>query len=298
MTRGTRGRNGPDGNSSTVKQTIVETLEAPRLNGISTQDFVKFKQDREIYERRAAEKNSQDGVTVALTSHRNSIENPILALVLRAEWVAASDTDSITEDQIRSCIQMRSRIDPADYNLAQIEKGIQHVRLRNRQKSLEMKVWELGLQYATVLENLGYTDFIQKQPYLAVKHILKRITDEQLKKRISLIYKLLKEELKGNDAKLVRGIAKEARGIVKHEAAPSFQPSHEEWQQHSESDEEKCLTTKRISRRGNKRKRVENGGSNINETSKSTKRQGPACLNPNCNEKHHISVRENYCSRT
>ena len=42
MTRSTRGRDGPDGNYSTVKQTIVETLEAPRLNGISTQDFVKL----------------------------------------------------------------------------------------------------------------------------------------------------------------------------------------------------------------------------------------------------------------
>ena len=115
-------------------------------------------------------------MTVALTSYRNSIKNPILALMLRAEWVTAPDTDSITEDQIRSCIEMRSRIDPADYDLAQIEKGIQHVRLSNGQESLEMKVWELDLQYATVLENLGYTDFIQKQPELAVKHILKRIT--------------------------------------------------------------------------------------------------------------------------
>ena len=124
---------------------------------------------------------------------------------------------------------MRSRIDPADYDLAQIEKGIQHIRLSNGQKSLEMKVWELDLQYATVLENLGYTDFIQKQPELAVKHILKRITHEQLKKRISLTYKLLKEELKGNNAKLGREIAKEARGIDKHEAASSYQLSYEEW---------------------------------------------------------------------
>ena len=98
MTRSTRVRSGPDGNSSTVKQTIVETLEAPRLNGISTQDFVKFKQDRAIYERRAAKKNYQDGVTVALTSYRNSIKNPILALMLRAEWVTAPDTDCTTED--------------------------------------------------------------------------------------------------------------------------------------------------------------------------------------------------------
>ena len=152
-------------------------------------------------------------MTVALTSYRNSIKNPILALMLRAECITASDTDSTTEDQIRSCIEMQSRIDPADYDLAQIDKSIPHVRLSNGQKNFEMKVWVLDLQYATVLENLWYTDFIQKQPELAVKHILKRITHEQLIKRISLTYKLRKEELKGNYAKLVRETAKEARGI-------------------------------------------------------------------------------------
>ena len=76
-----------------------------------------------------------------------------------------------------------------------------------------MKVWEHDLQYARVLENIGYTDFILKQPELTVKHILKRITHEKLKKRISLTYKLIKEELKGNYAKLVQEIAKEARGM-------------------------------------------------------------------------------------
>ena len=103
--------------------------------------------------------------------------------MLRAEWVTAPDTDSITEDQILSCIEMRSRIDPADYDLAQIEKGIQHVRLSNGHRSLEMKIWELDLQYAIVLENLGNTDFTEKQPELAVKHILKRITHEQVIKK-------------------------------------------------------------------------------------------------------------------
>ena len=41
--------------ASTVRQTIVETIEAPRLLGLSTGDFVKFKNDRELYERRIAE---------------------------------------------------------------------------------------------------------------------------------------------------------------------------------------------------------------------------------------------------
>lgn len=44
--------------SKTVKQTIVETIEAPRLSGIETTDFVTFREKRANYERLLTEKNS------------------------------------------------------------------------------------------------------------------------------------------------------------------------------------------------------------------------------------------------
>ena len=39
-----------------VKQTIVETLETPRLLGIDVSGFVSFKEKREIYERKVKQK--------------------------------------------------------------------------------------------------------------------------------------------------------------------------------------------------------------------------------------------------
>ena len=44
------------------------TLEAPRLIGVSTEDFVKFKNAPEIYERRLEAKNKDEGINAAATS--------------------------------------------------------------------------------------------------------------------------------------------------------------------------------------------------------------------------------------
>lgn len=67
--------------SRIVRQTIVKTVEAPRLEGISTADFVKFKCDREVYERRMVEKNSDPNIMVPLTSYKNSTESDILEIL-------------------------------------------------------------------------------------------------------------------------------------------------------------------------------------------------------------------------
>ena len=62
----------------TVRQTIVETFEAPRLNGIDTADFVVFQQTRALYERNTTEDNADTNSQVPLTTYRNSIARPVL----------------------------------------------------------------------------------------------------------------------------------------------------------------------------------------------------------------------------
>ena len=137
MARGSRGTrressNQGDGNrdASTVRQTIVETLEAPRLTGITTECFARFREERAIYERRVLEKNAQEGVHVEVTSYRNSIDESVLALMIRANWVDASDVEQLSEEQLQACVLERSRVDPMHYDLAQLERGIENVKLK------------------------------------------------------------------------------------------------------------------------------------------------------------------------
>lgn len=91
---------------STVCQAIVETLEAPRLTDIKTEDFVKFK-ERSIYRRRGLDKNKEYNDDVPLTNYRDSTDDSILELFLIASWVDASSVDTITEEQLRNCLEER-----------------------------------------------------------------------------------------------------------------------------------------------------------------------------------------------
>ena len=168
------------GDAETVRQTIVETIEAPRLKDIGTESFVEFKRRREIYERQIAEKNTEHGVNVPLTSYRSTITEPVLEMMVMAKWVSATDVASITEEQLKSCIDERARIKVEDYDLAYIQNGIKDVKLNMKEETLEMPVWKLGLAYTTALKDIGCGEYITKMPQLAVDDIMKRITHEVL----------------------------------------------------------------------------------------------------------------------
>ncbi len=72
----------------TVKQRIVETIEASRLTDIRTSDLVAFMEKRAIYERQMAEiENADSNVCLPLTTYRNSTDDSLLQLCDIANWV-------------------------------------------------------------------------------------------------------------------------------------------------------------------------------------------------------------------
>ena len=72
------------------------------------------------------------------------------------------------------------------------------MKLGASKKNLEMKVCKINLKYVSVPKSLVYSKFIENQPELAAKHILKRVTQSSLKRHIMLTYKLPEKELKDN----------------------------------------------------------------------------------------------------
>eukprot|EP00171_Calliarthron_tuberculosum_P002686 IDg2686t1 len=207
--------------ASTIRQTIIETIEAPRLSDITTASFVLFKQKREIYERVITEKKADANVQIPLTTYRSSIPKPMLELFLLANWVSATKLEDITEDHLRACVTERSRVDPADYDLARIERELRDVKLERSgdNTGLRSQVWRLCLKYMTTLEKCGYDEFVQKQPKLAIHHILKRIAHGGLKKRILLTMQLRKAEFEKDFSLFIRELAREADVFDRHEVA-------------------------------------------------------------------------------
>ena len=102
---------------ATACQTIVETLEAPRLLGIQIHDFVEFREKRSVYERRPAEKNAELNMAVPKTALRNSIDDSLLKNFIRLKWVPESCISTIQEESIRRCIEKRSKIEENKYDI-------------------------------------------------------------------------------------------------------------------------------------------------------------------------------------
>lgn len=303
---GSVGQEASEEHGDTIRQTIVETIEAPRLSGIKTEDFVRFKQKREIYVRRVNEKNSDTTTQIQLTTYRDSISKPILRLFVLGDWVAAETVDDITEQQLQECINEKARVKPDDYELGKIEHEIKTLKLEKEDASdnLEMQVWKLCLNYTTTLENCGYSEFITKMPEIAVEHLLKRVSHQDLKNRMLSTLKLNRDKaFKKNFKKFVKELAKEARLIDRINSVKRFQATL------SDSDEDFIRRVQQKPRyKGNVKGRGKNNNpkdkspSDGERTDKDTKgvknrygarnkrtRELPDCLNPKCKGQHFIN---------
>lgn len=197
------GKNRVSGSSqagpSTVRQTIVANLEAPKLKGISTKNFITFLRLREAYERDVDEKNKEPGVQLTPTSYKASVDRTQLKTFITAGWVKADKLEDITEEQIKECIKKRAVREASGAELSRIEAAISNVRINMKITEPEDRIWNLALHYETVLENAGYTDLPEKKPTTAITHILKRIKPNALKKRMYDIVKFEKDDVDGKN---------------------------------------------------------------------------------------------------
>jgi len=165
-----------------------------------------------------------------LTTYRNSISKPLLELFLIAGWVDAVDITTITEQQLKDCVDKHACVDPTDYDLALLEREIRDIKLEaaGRNSSLESQVRRLCRKYTTTLEKCGYDQFVRKQPKIAVQHVLKRIVHPPLRNRMKLTLKLRKEEGFGKNFKdFVQELAKEARSLDRLEVQNDTFQTHQ-----------------------------------------------------------------------
>lgn len=143
------------GSKDTVKQTIVETVEAPRLTDIATVDFVQFKIARAAYERIISEKNEDPAVNIPLTTYKSSISAPIQQLFVLANWVPVNTVEKITEAHLKKCVEDKACVKPDDYDLAHLDNELKDVKMDRKKGSLVNQIWGLVLFYMRTLEGCG-----------------------------------------------------------------------------------------------------------------------------------------------
>jgi len=280
-----------------VRQTILESIEAPRLRGVETCDFAEFKALREQYERRVKEKASEQGLTATeapITSLRNSIDEHRIKLFILLEWVPEKSIDAVSERSLKKCISDRAEIDVEKYDLAFVEKELSCVKLDKTIASLRGRVLTLASTYRHVLEKVGYKKFIETHPRLAVEQIMSKLTHPQLKRRMNLNYSLKRETYRKNYGVFLRDLVKEAEDYDRQESTTKAQ-THMDTPRETES-----FSELRDSNAGafnaetnpsvelNTIQPTASKPQKFNAPKTNKKRKLPSCLNENCSEYHYI----------
>ena len=94
--------------SNTVKQTIVANIEAPRLKGVATADFVEFMRERKIYELAIQEKNKDPSTSITPISYKASVERNHLRVFISHKWLSANSVEEVTEENLQDCFKKRA----------------------------------------------------------------------------------------------------------------------------------------------------------------------------------------------
>lgn len=211
-----------------MKQTIVETVEAPRLEGLSVAGFAKFKEDRDVYERCIAEKNLNPNLSVQLTTYKDSIDPCLLDIFAPGNWVPVDDVKDIKESHPKECVEKHCVVTPKNYDLGILDETLKDLKLAraDQENTLEDRVWQLILEYKKILKGCGYHLFTEKHPKIAVGHLISRIGHHQLMNRMLIMCKLKKEdEFQKTFKVFVRTLAKEAKLLDRMNAAKKYRAS-------------------------------------------------------------------------
>lgn len=299
-------------NGTTVRQTIVSSIEAPKLRGVSTKHFIEFRKNRELYEKQINEKNQEPGTRVPLISYKSSIENADLNIFIAAGWVSAATIDHITELQIRQCIEDRCHRVLDGEHLHIIEDAVKKVAMKMQIFEAEDRVWTMHRDYLTCLRSAGYEELPNHKPHIAIQHVLKRLKPQQLRSRIQSIIKWRKDEQfdKKNFNAFMREVAAQAKKLQEEKAFESGYISDSDTDKGQKVDTRTRSFAQRVfpkslggrytsspslrNTKTNNHTHVKRSV-NIDGVAPSNKRKReeegdrlPACLNPKCKERHFI----------
>lgn len=283
---------------NTVKQTILTNIEAPRLKGISTKDFIAFKRDRELYEKQVNEKNKDPNNKIPLTSVLASIDKRFLKTFIAAQWISVDSIDKITDALVTNCIESRTSREIDVGNLHQINEAVKHVSMNMSITDADDRIWTMHSDYMAALEDAGFGQLPDTKPSVAIKHFFEKLRPNPLKQEIQNYIEFNKaEKIDQKDFNgFVRKVAEEARDLDRaHYRKLFLRNSHRNGNRdepEKKRETEKQNDGKLVGKRRTDGQRTQappkppgkHGPGNTDDESKKRKRQ-PICLNPECKEK-------------
>lgn len=155
---------------ATVRETVINCIEAPRLKGLSTGEFIEFKKLRDLYEKQIEEKSRHRKEEIFATSYKASIEDDDLEIFIAAGWIEASSVDEIAERQIVQCIEERCKREVNGEQLYLVDQAVKNVVMNTNIAEAEDRVWSLTRDYRNALRSAGYAYIVHTKPHIAINN--------------------------------------------------------------------------------------------------------------------------------
>ena len=287
-----------DATPSTVRQTIVATLEAPRLKGTTTKHFNLFLRERELYEKKLAEKNREPGVCISATTYYASIDDNMLRMFLAFGWINKPRIGDISEEELQDCVRLRANRVPKDNELGRVDAVVLGVKMDGKIPLIEDRVLNLVHVYLETLDVAGFRNLPETKPHVAIRHIMKRLQPSALYRRMRDICEWRKNEQfdKTDFNRFIREVAAQAVRLDENSDL-NGRPTRDDTSAPESNGRVNDRSNSRRPGRGNTQKgakpnsRVEKGRPNAADqgNDKGGKRKAPDCLNKSCGGQHWMS---------
>lgn len=130
-----------------VKEMVINSVEAPRLRGISTRHFIEFKRLRTLCEKQIEEKSRQLKEEIVPTSYRASIQVEDRKTFIAAGCIEANSIDKLSERKIQQWVKDKCKRKVDGEQLYLVEKAIRGVNMQMHLLDGDDRVWTRHKEY-------------------------------------------------------------------------------------------------------------------------------------------------------
>lgn len=192
------------------KETVVNCIEAPSLEGIWTKPFIDFIRLRELYEEQIEENARRTKEEIVPTYYLASIEDKNLWTFIAAGWIEANSVVEITKRQFHECRDTWCKCKMDGEHLYLIKRAIRMPMVR-----AENRVWTFHCKYCSALRKAGYADIQITEQHASIAHITRSLKPQQLHEWMLVIVEFKKKENFHKEifARFMREVAAQAENL-------------------------------------------------------------------------------------
>lgn len=165
---------------ATVKKTVINSLEAPRLRGVAAHHFVEFKQLWELSEKQIYENDKPLREAIKPTSYKALIDIDDLEIFIEVERIEAIFIDEITEGRVQQYVEEQYKRKLEGDQSYLMEQAVRSVSMHTQIAGAMDTVWTFKKDHYNALINGWFGNLCIPKLHIAIGHILKKLGPPQL----------------------------------------------------------------------------------------------------------------------